>query len=295
MDSLIVPSSIQRIRAFLVELCGMKVKPWATAEETLAALHATLVRRQGCDMFWSSLRVLLETLARDLKARERATPGSLLDNEILSTEQYATLLDEIRACMAKQPAEPAPSFRRLAQGLSAPALGLLLLLGGVTTVACEGSSLHGSGIPDAAMADTRPSQPDSPPDAKPDTAPDNKLYITLPDQALAKDDVPPAARDVKEAASMGADGAKVTLQEIMESCNLSSREQTAVLACLTAVGESWTAGLADYLAGKNCYTVATVLNCDAYPCGRNVSPSQFDPSQLPLCYPIYIYVGVRFV
>ena len=69
MDSVIVPSSIQRIRAFLVELCGMKVKPWASAEETLVALHATLVRRQSCDLFWTSLRVLLETLARAVRQR----------------------------------------------------------------------------------------------------------------------------------------------------------------------------------------------------------------------------------
>lgn len=295
MDSLIVPSSIQRIRAFLVELCGMKVKPWATAEETLAALHATLVRRQSCDMFWSSLRVLLETLARDLKARESAAPGALLDNEMLSTEQYAALLDEIRTCMARQPSEPVPSFRRLAQGLSAPALGLLLLLGGVTTVACEGSPLHGSGAPDAAVTDTRPSQSDRPPDAAPDSAPDNSLYIVLPDQALAKDDALAGTRDVKEAASTGPDGAKVTIQEIMDSCNLASRTQTAVLACLGSLGESWTAGLADYLAGKDCYTVAGALSCDTFPCSSRSSPGEFDPSQLPLCQPVYIYLGVRFV
>ena len=48
MESLIVPSSIQRIRSFLVEMCGMKVKPWATTEETLAALHTTLVARRQC-------------------------------------------------------------------------------------------------------------------------------------------------------------------------------------------------------------------------------------------------------
>src|SRR5664279_2222633 len=145
MESLLVPSSIQRIRAFLIEMCGMKVKPWAGVEETLAALHATLVARQSCDIFWASLRVLLETLARDLKARQKAEPGVLLDNEILRDEQYAALLEEIRVCLAKQSSELKPgAFRRLAQNLSAPALGLLLLLGGVTTVGCDSSSLHGT-------------------------------------------------------------------------------------------------------------------------------------------------------
>ena len=98
MDSLLVPSSMQRIRAFLIEMCGMKVKPWAGTEETLAALHATLVARQSCDTFWSSLRGLLENLARDLKTRQDGEPGTLLDNEVLSDERYALLLDEIRAC-----------------------------------------------------------------------------------------------------------------------------------------------------------------------------------------------------
>jgi hypothetical protein len=102
MDSLIVPSAIQRIRSFLIEMSGMKVKPWATTEETLAALHTTLVARRGCDIFWGSLRVLLENLARDLRTRQAASPGTLVDNELLDGERYATLLDEIRAAMARQ-------------------------------------------------------------------------------------------------------------------------------------------------------------------------------------------------
>ena len=47
MENMIIPSAIQRIRSFLIEMCGMKVKPWATTEETLAALHTTLVARHA--------------------------------------------------------------------------------------------------------------------------------------------------------------------------------------------------------------------------------------------------------
>jgi hypothetical protein len=152
MESLIVPSSIQRIRSFLVEMCGMKVKPWASTEETLAALHATLVARHGCDIFWTSLRVLLETLARDLKTRQEAAPGTLVDNEVLDGERYATLLDEIRASLAQQTADPpSATFRRLASSLSAPALALLLLLGGAASVGCDQTTLHST--PDAATQD----------------------------------------------------------------------------------------------------------------------------------------------
>ena len=100
----------------------MKVKPWATTEETLAALHTTLVARQGCRIFWTSLRGLLETLARDLKTRQEASPETVVDNELLDSERYATLLEEIRSALERQSAEPA-TFRRLASALSAPAPG----------------------------------------------------------------------------------------------------------------------------------------------------------------------------
>jgi hypothetical protein len=121
MESLILPSAIQRIRSFLVEMSGMKVKPWATTEETLAALHTTLVARHPCQIFWTSLRGLLETLARDLKIRQASLPGALVDNELLDSDRYAMLLDEIRAALAAETGQPA-TFRRLASALSAPAV-----------------------------------------------------------------------------------------------------------------------------------------------------------------------------
>lgn len=296
MDSAIVPSSIQRIRSFLVEMCGMKVKPWASAEDTLAALHATLVARQGCDVFWTSLRVLLETLARDMAARQQAVPGALVDNEILSPESYAALLGEIRACLAKQPSQPVSSFRGLAQALSTPALALLLLLGGVTTVGCR-TSLGPPNPPDAAVADAGLPQPDRPraetralaPDRPSDPTPDNTMVFILPD-------LPPAKADVHEAASSGPNDAKVTIEDIMNSCNVPSAEQSNVMACLGYLGEAWTEGLAAYLAGKDCNAIFAALNCQTWNmCSQQASPSNFDPGALPLCQPVLVYLGVRFV
>ena len=46
----LLPSSIQRIRVFLTESCGMKVKPWAGVDETLDALHAVIVDKRECGM-----------------------------------------------------------------------------------------------------------------------------------------------------------------------------------------------------------------------------------------------------
>ena len=312
MENLIIPSAIQRIRSFLIEMCGMKVKPWATTEETLAALHTTLVARHGCDIFWTSLRGLLETLARDLKLRQAATPGTLVDNELLDSERYATLLDEIRAALARQTTGPA-SFRRLASGLSVPALGLLLFLGGVASVGCSGSGLHvqarDAGPPDVVDTNTVPptpdasspiTSPDAPPAggvdaAKPEASPDlPRIIVTIPDAPPARDTV--AAPDAL-AASQSDGGATVTIQDIMNSCNISAQEQQAILTCLAQLGDSW-AGFAEEFAGLNCGVVGSDLTCflRSRVCGGGYEityPS--DPNAPWICQPVLVYIGVRFV
>jgi hypothetical protein len=294
MESLIVPSSIQRIRSFLVEMCGMKVKPWASTEETLAALHATLVARHGCDIFWTSLRVLLETLARDLKTRQEAAPGTLIDNEVLDSERYATLLDEIRASLAQQTEDP-PTFRRLASSLSTPALALLLLLGGAASVGCDQTTLHST--TDAAtqnLADARDTAKQDLADAiksQPDTKADTSGFI-LPDIPTRLD-----ARDTSNAATSGPDGATVTIQDIMQSCNISSDDQAMVLGCLSQMRDSWIAGLTSKLAGADCADVTSQLNCSTNNrnCAYQSSDTDFDLANLPLCRPMIVYAGVRFV
>lgn len=290
MESLIVPSAIQRIRSFLIEMSGMKVKPWATTEETLAALHTTLVARRGCDIFWGSLRVLLETLARDLKTRQEASPGTLVDNELLDGERYATLLDEIRAALARQTAEPA-TFRRLASALSAPALGLLLLLGGVTSVGCDRAGLHGSThSPDAGPlggGDAKVAQPEANPDLPP--------FILIAPDAISMAPDARLATDVAMAPSQS-DGGTVTIQDIMDSCNIPDQVQESVLGCLAGLRESWTTGIAEALAGSPCDWIARQLGCFWYShnCSGTVS-QDFDPKTTPLCDPIILYAGVRFV
>jgi hypothetical protein len=285
VESLIVPSSIQRIRSFLIEMCGMKVKPWADTEETLGALHATLVARQGCDIFWTSLRVLLETLARDLKARQDAAPGTLVDNEVLDDGRYATLIDEIRAALVRQGAEtPASTFRRLASSLSAPALGLLLFLGGAATIGCAREPLKSSSAMHDAAA---PGLPDAG-SWQPETKTDGLRFIQLPDAAAAPDTAP------KYAATTGSDGGTVTMQDIVDSCNLRVDQQSMILACLSLMDSSWSTRMAAALAGQDCRSVYALC-----PPGETCSawqyPSGSVPSNLPLCMPVIIYAGVRFV
>jgi hypothetical protein len=284
VEGTLIPSSIQRIRSFLVEMCGMKVKPWAGTEETLAALHATLVARQGCDIFWASLRVLLETLARDLKSRQDAAPSTLVDNEVLDAERYTTLIDEIRAALAGQAAgTPASTFRRLAASLSTPALGLLLFLGGATTIGCAREPLQSrSQDASADLADARTSQPD--------TKADSSIYIQLPETRPAPDAAP-----TKYAATSGPDGGTVTIQDIMNSCNIPIDQQGTVLACLAALDSSWRAGIASALAGQDCMAVDSALDCGSGKvCGGQLSGA-FNPANPRICQSILIYLGVRFV
>jgi hypothetical protein len=302
MDGFIIPSSIQRVRSFLVEMYGMKVKPWANTEETLAALHAMLVARQHCDRFWASLQELLGRLAADLKKREAAAPGTLLDNEVLDSQRYQALLQEIRACLAQQSSESTGSFRRLASGLSAPALGLLLLLGGAATVGCDNAALKGATkTQDAAAqaADAKGAPPETKTDAPvfvlPDVPPIDKPPIKTP---VAPDVAPPW-----DAVTVGADGAMVTIQDIMSSCNVGDRDESTVLRCLSFLRASWTTGLAQELAGQSCAAVTSRLapfedwNCEMSGCeppqGR-VDPD-FTAGDVPYCRPVILYLGVRFV
>jgi len=285
MESLILPSAIQRIRSFLVEMSGMKVKPWATTEETLAALHTTLVVRHPCQIFWTSLRGLLETLARDLKIRQASLPGALVDNELLDSDRYAMLLDEIRAALAAETGQPA-TFRRLASALSAPAVGLLLLLGGAVTVGCDHSTLHGSagdaGMPDA--TDAKATQLASSPDVA-------AISIQLPD---ASPDLPPdVSRALDARAPSAPDGATVTIQDILQSCNMAP---DSVLNCLAKLRASWTTGVAESLAGEDCNSIASDLLCFLQQnCSGTPSSKDFSEVAAFYCPPVIIYAGVRFV
>ncbi|HJX51134.1 MAG TPA: hypothetical protein VJ801_00065, partial [Polyangia bacterium] len=276
--------------SFLIEMSGMKVKPWATTEESLAALHTTLVARSGCDIFWGSLRVLLETLARDLKTRQQASPGALVDNELLDGERYATLLDEIRAALAGQATEPG-TFRRLASALSAPALGLLLLLGGVASVGCDRTGLHGStqaqdaGL--AGVADAKVAQPEANPDLPPTIF--VPPVLTTPDARSVAD---------VEMAPRQSDGGTVTILDIMQACNIPDDQQQRIMGCLSTMRASWTTGIVELLAGTDCYTVAGALRCDPWDdCSEALLGvgAEFDPTMPAICRPMPIYLGVRFV
>jgi len=193
----------------------------------------------------------------------------------------------------------------------------LLLLGGVTSVGCDHTGLHRSTpVQDAGPlggVDTSVVQPVSQPDAA--------ISITLPDappvrgvvdargagpeagrEVLPVGLIPDAAlaTDVATAASQS-DGATVTIQDIMDSCNIPAQQQQGIRACLATLGGSWAEGLAEGFAGANCSFAYSQLDCLARSqlCGGfymiTSSTGSLDPNTPWTCEPVLLYVGVRFV
>jgi hypothetical protein len=264
----LLPSSIQRIRVFLLESCGMKVKPWAGVEETLEALHAVMVDKRACGIFWRGLRDFLATLANDLKQRQDAQPGALVDNEILEASRYEALLDEIRAAVNRG---PHAGFRPLTRALSLPAAGLLLLLAGVASVGCDTTSLR------------------TPADAAVTTPPDTNapgIAINL--------DAHPAWPDANvRTAPFPCDGGGCTMADVMEACGIAPAQQAQVSACLDRLRDSWRENLGVALAEDGCGNLDYQLACFLQDnCGTTANPKEFN--ERDICRPVPVYLGVRF-
>ena len=316
-SSNLVPNSIQRIRTFLNEVCGMKVRPWAGVAETLDALHEVLWAKRDCPVFWKSLQVLLERLAQDLRRRESAATAEIIDNEVLSSDGYAALLDEIKAALAPE-SSAGGTFAKLAAAVSMPAATLLFLLAGVSTAGCTDhrtlsvSRQDASGIvadaPPAAAADG-PSASVAADGLSPAPEPDGLPTIAVADGPQAQEpdgNRPDSANPIilagpeagPEVASPLCDGA-CSLEDIMIACGMDPATRQAISACVERLKTSWREGLTAGWASRSCNDISAMIgpSCLASYCqpGR-VSTSEFIASVLdcrePPIYPIYI--GVRF-
>ena len=294
----------------------MKVRPWAGVAETLDALHEVLRAKRDCPVFWKSLQVLLDRLAQDLRRRKSAVTAEIIDNEVLSSDGYAALLDEIKAALAPE-SSCGGTFAKLAAAVSMPAATLLFLLAGVSTVGCTDRTLavsrqDASGIvadvlpaamadgPSASVADDGPS---------PAPEPDGPSAIAVADgpQAQKPDGNRPDSADLiilagpdagPEGASRLCDGA-CSLEDIMIACGMDPATRQAISACVERLKTSWREGLTAGWASRSCNDISAMTgpSCLASYCqpGR-VSTSEFIASVLdcrePPIYPIYI--GVRF-
>ena len=314
-SSNLVPTSIQRIRAFLNDACGMKVRPWAGVEETLDALHAVLLARRDFPLFWKSLHALLGRLAQDLRWREDAASGQLIDNEVLNAGQYASLMEEIRAALA-QGRSSRGAFASLAGAVSMPAAALLLLLGGIVTVGCANhdpmsAARHDAGQAATARADVSPAPaedagPAPPADARPaggadagpasPTKPDSSGSPSEADSAGPVVSSTPDAATAQDSLSRGCDGG-CSIEDILVTCGMSPAARQSASACIARLQDSWREQLTAAFASRSCDEINTILYCLPNYCQPgSVSQDAFDPKVLD-CWipPIYpIYNGIRF-
>jgi hypothetical protein len=157
-----------------------------------------------------------------------------------------------------------------------------------------------------AAGDTAQPGPDLAPDTNMGQAPEIRADLGPDMVALSTPDVAAdGAADARDAADalvlrdtvapMSSDGATVTIQDIMQACNIPPAEQTAIVACLTTMRTSWNKGVPATLAGLPCDTVASMLSCFQQD-NRGAPPStaDFDATMAFRC-PIPVYIGVRFV
>lgn len=281
-----VSASLQRVRCWLGNQGGMKVKPWAGVEETLDAFHDVLITQRRDEPFWQGLESLLGTLTADTNRRIEARRGEVIDNEVLDPERRRELLGEIRRMLDGR-REGKGRFRALASSLSAPAVGLLCMLGSAAAAGCySATDLQGDG----GEARDAAAEQDDGRDAAPDPAAD------APDAPRPDYPVPPDVRpEPAPDPAPECDPADATLEEILAECVEDEAMRAYYLECIDAMHASWREGLTRLFACEDCWEVRDqLMNCLEWRCSTAEEQGEFDlESFLDNCA-VLIYLGVRF-
>lgn len=275
VESLLVPASLLRIRAFLWRR-GLRVPPWAEAGVVLDALHDVLRERVQDAEFWRDLDALMADLSADLQKR-LAAQGSAVSNELLDSPTRHALLEEIRSVLdARDAIEPGPRFGALARSLSMPAVIALCLLGGVAVVGCGGKAVE-TGRESGAAAG----------------APSGG---TSGSGGTSTGGASTSGGTGGSVATGGAGGACTndrTLEAIIDQCVQPSSPNDPLHQCLAALNESWRAGIRDLLACASCTEVQNrAWTCIEMLCyDSSLSPSYSLNAFLDHCA-VPIYTGV---
>ena len=280
----LIPASLVRVRCFMNVTGRLRVKPWATAEETLDAFHDMLRRQRGNDAFWKELETLLASLTHDIR-RRMSTDAP--DNELLDPARHAELLSEIRAALPGTTSGPS-GFRRLASALSAPAVAMLLLLGGTTTVGC-GSDSSLTGRTDA----TTEPRPDPVAEPAEDPAVDHCDEILA--DVSASDAACDAVEDGVECLHACKSFEEIVMECVTDEHSYPSGEEARCryIDCIRTMHESWRTGLEELFACWDCWTIEHKLSCDLDAFCRHSPDSEFDlEAFLDACH-CCIYLGVR--
>lgn len=278
-----VPASIQRVRCFMNNRGGLRVKPWATAGETLEAFHDMLVLQKQDEAFWKDLEALLAQMSQDVKRRIAAGGGSVIGNEVLDTARHQSLLTEIRRKLDGR-RKSRGRFRALASALSAPAMGVLFILGAAVTAGCYSSSeLRGDGWEDAADV---AHDHDGDADAAPDPSGDGTAE-TMDGR------VDPVVDPVPDEVACEHEGE--TIQEIIAECVTDDTSRAYYRQCVNALNESWKVGLKELFNCEPCNEIYQQLSdCLSWRCSDPASQGEFDAEEFLDNCSVVFYLGVRF-
>jgi hypothetical protein len=273
----VIPASIQRVRRFLAGQGGMNIEPWAGVDETLDAFHDLLVSRRLDDAFWKELEALLASLTDDMRTRMSVKGRAVVDNEVLDPGRHDALLAEIRSALDGR-TQGRGGFRRLASALSMPAVGMLVVMGGVATAGCEDKSSSEDAVEDALSDFPAETAVDPVPDPEPEPAEDPAAELD-------------AATDVE---------CSETMSDIVELCVSDAGQRTQILECLDSLHESWHTELEEFLACAPCdsvqfWLVDCLLDGFREACTDPSSAGTFDLDAFIDNCSTPIYLGLRFV
>lgn len=294
----LIPASLLRVRCFLNTEGRMKVKPWATADETLDAFYDSLATNRDNDAFWNGLQSLLAILSADIKQRTAARRDELVDNELLDSERQQQLLSEIRHALAGQK-RGRGGFRKLTLSLSPPAIGLLVVLGSAASQGCDTTETtridtDAARLPvgDSGAADVRPG----------DTGKGTGGAQANDSGILPRDSAVDAAKTKSDTDASAPDACirkDITIAEIINSCITYEPERKEIQACVDALNDSWRTGLEELFRCDDCSDISRKLgSClsrsDKDTCSNPQDAGEFDRDTFLDNCAVNLYLGVRF-
>jgi hypothetical protein len=243
MPTAIRPTTTQRVRGFLGEQ-GVTSRPWASLDDTYAALYLLLRERRDDEAFWPVVGALLRRIVTDGADGPRRLPAP--QAELLRSWDVDALVRDLRRALPGG-ADDRGGYRRLCGALAAPALGGFLALG-VTAAGCD-MAPDGDDGPAPAWAEG--------------CALDSGgvVYGALDDSALADDEKSSLCGCL---AALGS-STQATLSEMFAEC-----DPEALADLLEGwIAECESAGLPESGAGNA--ADAAILACDAQAAYKGVS------------------------
>ncbi len=318
---ILIPSSIQRVRCFMNADGRFKVKPWAGVEETLDVFSALLTHQSNDDAFWDKLHVLVDEIAKDLRAR-LAARGTAVENEVLDSEHYVDLLHEIRRA-ASHTDTGKGAFNACLKKLSGPAVSLMFLLGSVVTIGCTESTDatpdggdHSPGITSTDSTSGADSNSDSLHDTDIDSDTDTESDVDTDtgsdvDTGTESDVDTGTESDVDtgtesdidtmsdSGTNTGTDDGFQTLEEIVREVITDESTQEEIMVCIDGLHESWHDGLQTLFQQESDSEIQSQLDCllNGYRidmCNDPKAAGEYDVEMLLNNCAVLLYLGVRF-